>query len=86
VMRDEHASLAKGVCTIRMRETVGWAPANFSAPTAFCSTGTSAAFVADAEAALYSYEGTRRDERLDRRQGDHRIQRLRLTHLRRLSS
>jgi alkylation response protein AidB-like acyl-CoA dehydrogenase len=25
VMEDEHASLAKAFCTVRMRETVGWA-------------------------------------------------------------
>jgi len=57
VMRDEHASLAKGVCTIRMRETVGWARELLGANGILLDRHVGR-FVADAEA-LYSYEGTR---------------------------
>jgi len=57
LMRDEHASLAKGVCTIRMRETVGWARELLGANGILLDQHVGR-FVADAEA-LYSYEGTR---------------------------
>ena len=57
LMRDEHASLAKGVCTTRMRETVGWARELLGANGILLDQHIGR-FVADAEA-LYSYEGTR---------------------------
>jgi glutaryl-CoA dehydrogenase len=57
IMRDEHASLAKGVCTVRMRETVGWARELLGA-NGILLDHQIGRFVADAEA-LYSYEGTR---------------------------
>ncbi|QSX75853.1 acyl-CoA dehydrogenase family protein [Lysobacter arenosi] len=57
LMRDEHASLAKGVCTVRMRETVGWARELLGANGILLDQQVGR-FVADAEA-LYSYEGTR---------------------------
>jgi glutaryl-CoA dehydrogenase len=56
-MLDEHASLAKGVCTVRMRETVGWARELLGANGILLDQQIGR-FVADAEA-LYSYEGTR---------------------------
>jgi glutaryl-CoA dehydrogenase len=56
-MRDEQASLAKGVCTVRMRETVGWARELLGANGILLDYNIGR-FVADAEA-LYSYEGTR---------------------------
>lgn len=56
-MRDEHAALAKGVCTVRMRETVGWARELLGGNGILLSEHVGR-FVADAEA-LYSYEGTR---------------------------
>lgn len=57
IMKDEHASLAKGVCTVRMRETVGWAREILGANGILLEHNIGR-FVADAEA-LYSYEGTR---------------------------
>ena len=57
IMRDEHASMAKGVCTVRMRETVGWAREILGANGILLDEHVGR-FVADAEA-LYSYEGTR---------------------------
>jgi glutaryl-CoA dehydrogenase len=57
LMRDEHASLAKGVCTVRMRETVSWARELLGANGILLEEHVGR-FVADAEA-LYSYEGTR---------------------------
>jgi glutaryl-CoA dehydrogenase len=54
---DEHASLAKAFCTVRMRESVGYARELLGA-NASCSTSSVGRFVADAEA-IYSYEGTR---------------------------
>ncbi|MBO9707484.1 MAG: acyl-CoA dehydrogenase family protein [Caulobacter sp.] len=57
LMRDEHASLAKGVCTVRMRETVGWARELLGANGILLDQQIGR-YVADAEA-LYSYEGTR---------------------------
>lgn len=56
-LRDEQASMAKGVCTIRMRETVGWAREILGANGILLDHNIGR-FVADAEA-LYSYEGTR---------------------------
>jgi glutaryl-CoA dehydrogenase len=56
-VRDEHASLAKGVCTVKMRETVGWARELLGANGILLDQHIGR-FVADAEA-LYSYEGTR---------------------------
>lgn len=57
IMKDEHASLAKGICTMRMRETVGWARELLGA-NGILLDHQIGRFVADAEA-LYSYEGTR---------------------------
>jgi len=57
IMLDEHASMAKGVCTVRMRETVGWAREILGANGILLDYNIGR-FVADAEA-LYSYEGTR---------------------------
>ena len=57
IMRDEHASLAKGICIARMRETVGWARELFGANGILLDHHIGR-FVADAEG-LYSYEGTR---------------------------
>jgi glutaryl-CoA dehydrogenase len=57
IMLDEHASMAKGVCTQRMRETVGWARELLGANGILLDHHIGR-FVADAEA-LYSYEGTR---------------------------
>jgi len=57
LMRDEHACLAKGVCTTRMRETVSWARELLGANGILLDQHVGR-FVADAEA-LYSYEGTR---------------------------
>jgi glutaryl-CoA dehydrogenase len=57
VMDDEHASLAKAFCTVRMRETVGWARELFGGNGILLEESVGR-FVADAEA-IYSYEGTR---------------------------
>lgn len=57
ILRDEHASMAKGVCTVRMRETVGWAREILGANGILLDHNIGR-FVADSEA-LYSYEGTR---------------------------
>jgi glutaryl-CoA dehydrogenase len=57
LMRDEHASLAKAVCTVRMRETVGWARELLGGNGILLEEDVGR-FVADAEA-IYSYEGTR---------------------------
>jgi glutaryl-CoA dehydrogenase len=57
ILRDEHASMAKGICTVRMRETVGWARELLGANGILLDHHIGR-FVADAEA-LYSYEGTR---------------------------
>jgi glutaryl-CoA dehydrogenase len=56
-MRDEQASLAKAFCTVRMRETVGWAR-ELLAGNGILLDHDVGRFVADAEA-IYSYEGTR---------------------------
>jgi glutaryl-CoA dehydrogenase len=56
-MRDEHASLAKMYCTVKMRETVGWARELLGGNGILLEENVGR-FVADAEA-IYSYEGTR---------------------------
>ncbi|MDX2642825.1 acyl-CoA dehydrogenase family protein [Streptomyces sp. PA03-1a] len=57
VYRDEQSSLAKAYCTVRMRETVGWAR-ELLAGNGIILDYKIGRFVADAEA-IYSYEGTR---------------------------
>lgn len=57
VMREEHASLAKAFCTVKARETVGWARELLGGNGILLDHHV-ARFVADAEA-IYSYEGTR---------------------------
>jgi glutaryl-CoA dehydrogenase len=56
-MGDHHASLAKAFCTVRMRETVGWARELLGGNGILLEESVGR-FVADAEA-IYSYEGTR---------------------------
>jgi glutaryl-CoA dehydrogenase len=57
LLKDEHASLAKAFCTVRMRETVGYAR-ELLAGNGILLEYNVGRFVADAEA-IYSYEGTR---------------------------
>jgi glutaryl-CoA dehydrogenase len=57
VMRDEHASLAKAFCTVKCRETVGYARELLGGNDILLENHIGR-FVADAEA-IYSYEGTR---------------------------
>ncbi len=57
IMKDEHASLAKAFCTVRMRETVGYARELLGGNGILLDYHVGR-FVADAEA-IYSYEGTR---------------------------
>jgi len=57
IMKDEHASLAKAFCTVKMRETVGYAR-ELLAGNGILLDHHVGRFVADAEA-IYSYEGTR---------------------------
>jgi glutaryl-CoA dehydrogenase len=57
IMNDEHASLAKAFCTVKMRETVGYAR-ELLAGNGILLDHEVGRFVADAEA-IYSYEGTR---------------------------
>ena len=54
---DRHSSLAKVWCTVRMRETVGWAR-ELMGGNGILLEHNVGRFVADAEA-IYSYEGTR---------------------------
>lgn len=54
---DEHASLAKAFCTVRMRETVGYA-GELLGGNGILLEHNVGRYVADAEA-IYSYEGTR---------------------------
>ncbi|MFC0447487.1 acyl-CoA dehydrogenase family protein [Rhodococcus jostii] len=54
---DRHSSLAKAFCTVRMRETVGWAR-ELMGGNGILLDHNVGRFVADAEA-IYSYEGTR---------------------------
>jgi glutaryl-CoA dehydrogenase len=56
-LKDEHASLAKAFCTVKMRETVGFARELLGANGILLEEQIGR-FVADAEA-IYSYEGTR---------------------------
>ncbi len=56
-MTDEQASLAKAFCTVRMRETVGWAR-ELMGGNGILLENHVGRYVADAEA-IYSYEGTR---------------------------
>jgi glutaryl-CoA dehydrogenase len=56
-MRDEHASLAKAFCTVKCRETVGYARELLGGNGILLDEHIGR-FVADAEA-IYSYEGTR---------------------------
>jgi glutaryl-CoA dehydrogenase len=56
-LADEHASLAKAFCTVKMRETVGLARELLGANGILLDYNIGR-FVADAEA-IYSYEGTR---------------------------
>ncbi|HET7875495.1 MAG TPA: acyl-CoA dehydrogenase family protein [Methylomirabilota bacterium] len=56
-MREEHASLAKAFCTVKMRETVGYARELLGGNGILLDHNVGR-FVADAEA-IYSYEGTR---------------------------
>jgi glutaryl-CoA dehydrogenase len=57
LLEDHHASLAKAFCTVRMRETVGWAREVLGGNGILLEESVGR-FVADAEA-IYSYEGTR---------------------------
>ena len=57
IMADEHASLAKAYCTVKMRETVGYARELLGGNGILLDHHVGR-FVADAEA-IYSYEGTR---------------------------
>ena len=57
MMSDEHASLAKAFCTVKMRETVGYARELLGGNGILLDHNVGR-FVADAEA-IYSYEGTR---------------------------
>ncbi|MDA0159921.1 acyl-CoA dehydrogenase family protein [Solirubrobacter ginsenosidimutans] len=57
VFKDEHSALAKAYCTVRMRETVGWARELLGGNGIVLDYNVGR-FVADAEA-IYSYEGTR---------------------------
>ncbi|MDB6076778.1 MAG: Acyl-CoA dehydrogenase [Akkermansiaceae bacterium] len=56
-LKDEHASLAKSFCTVKMREAVGYAREIMGANGILLDHHV-ARFVADSEA-IYSYEGTR---------------------------
>jgi len=55
--KDQHSALAKAFCTMRMRETVGWARELLGGNGILLENHVGR-FVADAEA-IYSYEGTR---------------------------
>jgi glutaryl-CoA dehydrogenase len=57
VLKDEHAALAKAFCTVKMRETVGYARELLGGNGILLEEHVGR-FVADAEA-IYSYEGTR---------------------------
>jgi glutaryl-CoA dehydrogenase len=54
---DHHSALAKAFCTVRMRETVGWARELLGGNGILLENNVGR-FVADSEA-IYSYEGTR---------------------------
>ena len=55
--KDHHSAMAKAFCTVRMRETVGWARELLGGNGILLDEQVGR-FVADAEA-IYSYEGTR---------------------------
>jgi glutaryl-CoA dehydrogenase len=55
--QDHHSALAKAFCTVRMRETVGWARELLGGNGILLENNVGR-FVADSEA-IYSYEGTR---------------------------
>jgi glutaryl-CoA dehydrogenase len=57
LLNDEHAALAKAFCTVKMRETVGYARELLGGNGILLEYNVGR-FVADAEA-IYSYEGTR---------------------------
>jgi glutaryl-CoA dehydrogenase len=57
VARDEHSAMAKAFCTVRMRESVGYAR-ELLGGNGILLENQVGRFVADAEA-IYSYEGTR---------------------------
>jgi glutaryl-CoA dehydrogenase len=57
LMKDEHASLAKAFCTVKCRESVGYARELLGGNGILLDENVGR-FVADAEA-IYSYEGTR---------------------------
>lgn len=57
VLQDEHAALAKAFCTVKMRESVGYARELLGGNGILLEENVGR-FVADAEA-IYSYEGTR---------------------------
>jgi glutaryl-CoA dehydrogenase len=57
ILKDEHAALAKAFCTVKMRETVGYARELLGGNGILLEEHVGR-FVADAEA-IYSYEGTR---------------------------
>ena len=57
LMKDEHASLAKAYCTVKCRESVGYARELLGGNGILLDENVGR-FVADAEA-IYSYEGTR---------------------------
>jgi glutaryl-CoA dehydrogenase len=57
IAADEHSALAKAFCTVRMRETVGYAR-ELLGGNGILLENQVGRFVADAEA-IYSYEGTR---------------------------
>jgi glutaryl-CoA dehydrogenase len=57
MLNDEHAALAKAFCTVKMRETVGYARELLGGNGILLEYNVGR-FVADAEA-IYSYEGTR---------------------------
>ena len=57
IYRDEQSSLAKAICTVRMRESVGWAR-ELLGGNGIVLDYNIARLMADSEA-LYSYEGTR---------------------------
>ena len=57
LMKDEHASVAKAFCTVKCRESVGYAR-ELLGGNGILLDENAGRFVADAEA-IYSYEGTR---------------------------
>ena len=75
--RGRHSSLAKAFCTVRMRETVGWAR-ELMGGNGILLEHNVGRFVADAEA-IYSYEGTREMNTLIVGPRHHRPGRVRLS-------